>query len=196
MDILASLIKLVFGSKADKDRKQIEPYIEKIKAVYPSIEALSNDELRARSAGLMKQIADYIADDEARIVELKAKLEKPEISLDEKEKISKEIDDTTKRIDDKIEVKLDEILPEAFAIMKDTARRFAQNETVVVTANDFDRELAATKDFVTIDGDKAIYATHWQAGGKRREVGHGPLRRPALRRRGAPQGQNRRDGHG
>ena len=165
MDILASLIKLVFGSKADKDRKQIEPYIEKIKAVYPSIEALSNDELRARSAGLMKQIADYIADDEARIVELKAKLEKPEISLDEKEKISKEIDDTTKRIDDKIEVKLDEILPEAFAIMKDTARRFAQNETVVVTANDFDRELAATKDFVTIDGDKAIYATHWQAGG-------------------------------
>ena len=134
MDILASLIKLVFGSKADKDRKQIEPYIEKIKAVYPSIEALSNDELRARSAGLMKQIADYIADDEARIVELKAKLEKPEISLDEKEKISKEIDDTTKRIDDKIEVKLDEILPEAFAIMKDTARRFAQNETVVVTA--------------------------------------------------------------
>lgn len=196
MDILASLIKLVFGSKADKDRKQIEPYIEKIKAVYPSIEALSNDELRARSAGLMKQIADYIADDEARIVELKAKLEKPEISLDEKEKISKEIDDTTKRIDDKIEVKLDEILPEAFAIMKDTARRFAQYETVVVTANDFDRELAATKDFVTIDGDKAIYATHWQAGGKRREVGHGPLRRPALRRRGAPQGQNRRDGHG
>ena len=165
MDILASLIKLVFGSKADKDRKQIEPYIEKIKAVYPSIEALSNDELRARSAGLMKQIADYIADDEARIVELKAKLEKPEISLDEKEKISKEIDDTTKRIDDKIEVKLDEILPEAFAIMKDTARRFAQNETVEVTANDFDRELAATKDFVKIEGDKAIYATHWLAGG-------------------------------
>ena len=165
MDILASLIKLVFGSKADKDRKQIEPYIEKIKAVYPSVEALSNDELRARSAGLMKQIADYIADDEARIVELKAKLEKPEISLDEKEKISKDIDDTTKRIDDKIEVKLDEILPEAFAIMKDTARRFAQNEPVEVTATAFDRELAATKDFVTIDGDKAIYATHWQAGG-------------------------------
>ena len=165
MDILASLIKLVFGSKADKDRKQIEPYIEKIKAIYPTIEALSNDELRARSAGLMKQIADYIADDEAHIVELKAKLEKPEISLDEKEKISKDIDETTKRIDDKIEVKLDEILPEAFAIMKDTARRFAQNETVEVTATAFDRELAATKDFVTIDGDKAIYATHWQAGG-------------------------------
>ena len=124
MDVLAGLIKFFFGSKADKDRKEIEPYLQKIKAIYPTIEALSNDELRARSTGLMKQIADYIADDEARIVELKAKLEKPEISLDEKEKISKEIDDTTKRIDDKIEVKLDEILPEAFAIMKDTARRF------------------------------------------------------------------------
>ena len=165
MDILASLIKTVFGSKADKDRKQIEPYVEKIKAVYPTIEALSNDELRARSQNLKKQIADYIAADEARIVELKGKLELPETSLEEKEKISKEVDELTRRIDDKIEDKLDEILPEAFAVMKDTARRFAQNDTVVVTANDFDRELAATKDFVTIDGDKAVYATHWMAGG-------------------------------
>lgn len=165
MDILASLIKTVFGSKADKDRKQIEPYVEKIKAVYPTIEALSNDELRARSQNLKKQIADYIAADEARIVELKGKLERPETSLEEKEKISKEVDELTRRIDDKIEDKLDEILPEAFAVMKDTARRFAQNDTVVVTANDFDRELAATKDFVTIDGDKAVYATHWMAGG-------------------------------
>ena len=165
MDILASVIKALFGSKADKDRKLIEPYLEKIKAVYPSIEALSNDELRARSEGLKKQIADFIAPDEARIVELKAILEKPETSLEEKEKVSKEIDDTTKRIDEKIEEKLDQILPEAFAIMKDTARRFAQNDTVVVTANDFDRELAASKDFVTIEGDKAVYANHWMAGG-------------------------------
>ena len=165
MDILASVIKAVFGSKAEKDRKQIQPYVEKIKAVYPSIEALSNDELRARSQGLKQQIADYIAADEARIVELKARLELPETSLEEKEKISKEIDETTKRIDDRIEDKLDEILPEAFAIMKDTARRFAQNDTIAVTANDFDRELAATKDFVTIEGDKAVYANHWMAGG-------------------------------
>ena len=165
MDIVASIIKALFGSKADKDRKLIEPYLQKIKAVYPSIEALSNDELRARSEDLKKQIADYIAADEARIVDLKARLEKPETSLEEKEKISKEIDTTTKRIDDRIEEILDRLLPEAFAIMKDTARRFAQNDTVVVTANDFDRELAATKDFVTIDGDKAVYATHWMAGG-------------------------------
>ena len=165
MDIVASIIKALFGSKADKDRKLIEPYLQKIKAIYPTIEALSNDELRARSEDLKKQIADFIAADEARIVELKAELEKPETSLEEKEKISKEIDETTKRIDERIEEILDRILPEAFAIMKDTARRFAQNDTVVVTANDFDRELAASKDFVTIDGDKAVYATHWMAGG-------------------------------
>lgn len=165
MEIVASLIKLFFGSKADKDRKQIEPYLEKIKAVCPSIEALSNDELRARSEALKKQIADFIARDEADIVELKAKLELPETSLEEKERISKEIDETTKRIDEKIEEKLDEILPEAFAIMKDTARRFAQNDEVVVTANDFDRDLAAEKDFVRIEGDKAVYANHWMAGG-------------------------------
>ena len=165
MDILSSIIKLFFGSKADKDRKQIEPYVKKIKEIYPSIEKLSNDELREHSAALMKKIADFIASDEAHIVEQKAKLEAAEISLSEKESISKDIDNTTKRIDEKIEQVLDEILPEAFAIMKDTARRFTQEETVVVTANDFDRNLAAEKDFVTIEGDKAIYATHWVAGG-------------------------------
>ena len=156
---------MIFGSKADKDRKEIEPYLEKIKAVYPSIAALSNDALRARSEALKQAIAECIAPDEARIAELRARLEQAETTLDEKEKISKEIDELTKRIDERIEEKLDEILPEAFAIMKDTARRFAENETVEVTANDFDRELASTKDFVRIEGDKAIYATHWLAGG-------------------------------
>ena len=88
-----------------------------------------------------------------------------ETTLSDKEKISKEIDTTTKRIDEKIEQVLDEILPEAFAIMKDTARRFTEFDTVEVTANDFDRNLAAHKDFVTIEDDKAIYQTHWIAGG-------------------------------
>ena len=165
MDIVSNIIKLFFGSKTDKDRKLIEPYVQKIKDIYPSIERLSNDELREHSAALMKQIADFIASDEAHIAEQKVKLEHPDTTLAEKEKISKDIEQTTKRIDDKIEQKLDEILPEAFAIMKDTARRFTQNETVVVTANDFDRDLAAKKDFVTIEDDKAIYATHWVAAG-------------------------------
>ena len=165
MDILTGLIKLFFGSKADKDRKEVEPYLVKIKEIYPSIKALSNDELRAHSAELRRRIAEFIAGDEAHIFEQKAKLESSDLSIDDKEKISKDIDNTVKRIDEKIEKMLDEILPEAFAIMKDTARRFAENDTVTVTANDFDRDLAATKDFVTIDGDKAVYATHWTAGG-------------------------------
>ena len=165
MDILSGLIKFFFGSKADKDRKEIEPYVLKIKEIYPTIEKLSNDELRARSAALRQRIADFIADDEAHIVAQKAILENPATKLSEKEKLSKDIDATVKRIDEKIEKILDEILPEAFAIMKDTARRFAQNETVEVTANTFDRNLAASKEFVTIEGDKAIYATHWTAGG-------------------------------
>ena len=165
MDI-AKIIKFFFGSKADKDRKEITPYIEKIKAIYPTISALSNDELRARSAALSKSITDFIADDEASIVKNKELLELPETSLKDKERISKDIDDTTKRIDDKIEQKLEEILPEAFAIMKDTARRFAENDTVEVTATDFDRNLAATRqDLVTIEGDKAIYNSVWTAGG-------------------------------
>ncbi|MFI3305364.1 MAG: preprotein translocase subunit SecA [Rikenellaceae bacterium] len=165
MDILSSLIKLVFGSKADKDRKEIEPYIARIKAIYPQIESLTNDELRAKSAELRGGIAEFISPEESRIVEIKAKLSQHDISLKDKEAMSKEIETLKSRIDEKIEERLDQILPEAFAIMKDTARRFSQLDVVEVTANAFDRELAATKDFVTIEGDKAIYATHWVAGG-------------------------------
>ena len=165
MDILSSLIKLVFGSKAERDRKEIVPYVEKIKEIYPKISQLSNDELREHSAALRKRIADYIAEDEQHLVEQKALLEFDDRPLNEKEKISKDIDTTLKRIDEKIEEILNQILPEAFAIMKDTARRFAESESVEVTANDFDRNLAAVKDFVTIEGDKAVYTTHWTAGG-------------------------------
>ena len=166
MDVLSKVIKLFFGSKVDKDRKEIMPYVEKIKEVYPSISKLTNDELRERSKALSKAIADFIAEDEARIAKNKVTLEQPEISLQDKERLSKDIDDTTKRIDQKIEQKLEEILPVAFAIMKDTARRFAENDEVVVTANDFDRNLAADRaDLVRIEDDKAIYSSQWTAGG-------------------------------
>ena len=166
MDILSKVIKLFFGSKVDKDRKEIMPYVEKIKEVYPSISKLTNDELRERSKALSQAIADFIAEDEASIAKNKATLEQPEISLQDKERISKDIDDTTKRIDQKIEQKLEEILPEAFAIMKDTARRFAESDEVVVTANDFDRNLATERaDLVRIEDDKAIYSSQWTAGG-------------------------------
>lgn len=167
MGLVTGLLKMFFGTKSDKDRKEIEPYVNKIKEIYPQIEQLSNDELRAHSAALQAAIAAYIADDEAQIADLKAKLENMETSLDEKEEISRKIDHLTEEIDRKIEEKLDEILPEAFAIMKDTARRFTQNSEVVVTATDFDRDLAAEKDFVRIEGDKAIYSNSWTAGGNK-----------------------------
>ncbi len=165
MDIVSKVLKFFFGSKSDKDRKAVQPYVDKILAIYPSIDALDHDSLRGRSADLRRQISDFIQQDEDRIAHLKVELEKAETSLNDKEKFSKEIDDLTKRIDEKIEQKLEEILPEAFAIMKSTARRFAENSTVEVTATEFDRNLAANKDFVTIEGDKAIYKNQWIAGG-------------------------------
>ena len=165
MDILSKVIKTFFGTKSDKDRKEIQPYVDRILALYPQIDALSNDELRARSAALRRDIAEEIRPDEERITELKGILEQPETSLEDKERHSREIDKLTKDIDDKIEKKLDEILPEAFAIIKSTARRFAENPTIEVTATQFDRDLAATKDFVTIEGDKAVYSNSWVAGG-------------------------------
>ncbi len=165
MDIVSKIIKTFFGTKSDKDRKEIDPYVKKIQAVYPEIEKLSHDELRERAQELRRAIAAHIEADERRIAELKEQLELPETSLENKEEISREVDKLLQKIDDDIELKLDEILPEAFAIMKDTARRFKENETIAVTATQFDRDLAATKDFVTIEGDKAIYKNEWSAGG-------------------------------
>ena len=164
MNVVQSILKLFFGTKSDKDRKEIQPYVDKILALYPSIDALDNDALRGRSEALKAQIANFIRPEEERIAALKAELE-GDLSIEKKSDISKEIDNLTKEVDEKIEKKLDEILPEAFAIMKSTARRFAEGETVVVTANDFDRNLAADRDFVSIEGDKAVWNTTWTAGG-------------------------------
>lgn len=145
-NIVAGLLKMLFGSKADKDRKEVVPYIEKIKSVYPSIEELSNDELRGRSSALMADIAGAIAEDENKITSLKEELERSDISIDDKERISTEIETLTKEIDNTIEKVLLELLPEAFAIMKDTARRFKENEFITVTATEHDRELATRCD--------------------------------------------------
>ncbi|MBR5000321.1 MAG: preprotein translocase subunit SecA, partial [Rikenellaceae bacterium] len=165
MSIMAGLLKAIFGTKSDKDRKEVQPYVDKILAIYPKIDALSNDELRARSAALRAAVALYVKPEEDEIIKLKLSMESPDMEIDKKEAIATKIDELVKEIDSKIEIKLDEILPEAFAIVKSTARRFTQNETVEVTATDFDRDLAATKDFVTIDGERAIWNTSWTAGG-------------------------------
>jgi len=165
MSILNSLLTKIFGSKSEKDMKEIAPIISQIKAVYPTLEALSNDELRARSQALRDKIQAAIKDDLDKIATLKAEAEALDCPIDTKEANYKKVDDLEKEVDKIVEEQLNEILPEAFAIMKDTARRFAKNETVEVTASDFDRELALHADFVSIDGDKAIYKNTWMAGG-------------------------------
>ncbi len=153
----------LFGNKNTRDMREIQPWVEKIKKAYPTIEKLDNDELRAKTQELKERIKQSATEENARIAELKAKVEETEI--EEREQLFNEIDKLETAVLDKYEVALDEVLPEAFAIVKETARRFTQNEEVVVTATDMDRTLAATKDFVRIEGDKAIYTNHWEAGG-------------------------------
>ncbi len=153
----------LFGNKSQRDLKEITPYVEKVKAVYPSIKELSNDELRGRIDAIKQSIQDYVADERAKVNSLREGIDGKE--LEEREAIWAEVDKIEKEITDKMEVVLEEVLPEVFAIVKDTARRFAENPEVVVTANDFDRDLATRFNFVRIEGDKAIYANHWMAGG-------------------------------
>ena len=161
---LANLIKSVFGSKAERDYKAVKPILDKVLASYETIDKLSDDELRAHSARLRQHMIDVETPFENRIAEIKAKLDE-DLPISEKVKLAEESDKLVKDEDDAIEKALDEILPEAFAIVKSTARRFTENETITVTANDFDRELSLDKDFVHIEGDKAIYQNHWMAGG-------------------------------
>ena len=163
MGINNILAKLFGGNKSERDKKEINPYVDKIKAVYPSVEALSNDDLRKKSTELRSRVQDYVAKERGMVNELKAKIESLEI--DERESVWAEIDKLEKEITEKFEVILEEVLPEAFAIIKDTARRLTQNEEVIVKATDFDKELAETHDFVDIDGDNAVYYNRWMAGG-------------------------------
>lgn len=159
------LLSKIFGSKATRDMKEIQPWVEKIKAVSPTIEALTNDELRAKTEELKRNIQGSGDELNAQIAEIRAKIE--ETPIEDRELLFNKIDKLEKEVLERMDVALEEALPEAFAIVKETARRFAQNETIEVTANDYDRELAMTRDFVTIseDGTKAIYQNHWLAGG-------------------------------
>ena len=161
---IASILKKVFGSKADRDLKQIRPILNKVLEAYGPIDQLSNDELRAKTEELKARLRECEAPFEKRIAEIKAKLDE-DIPVHEKENLATESDKLVKDEDAEIEKVLEEILPEAFAIMKSTARRFKENATIAVTANDFDRALSINHDFVHIEGDKAIYQNHWVAGG-------------------------------
>ena len=160
-----SILSALFGNKSSRDIKKIQPLVDKVKAAYPAIQALTNDELRAKSKEIQAKVQGSVTELRQQIDALKAKIE--ETSIDEREPIFNQIDKLEKEVLDKLEEALDEVYPEVFSIVKETARRFSENEETVVTATDFDRELAAdpAKDFITIDGDKAIYHNHWTAGG-------------------------------
>ncbi len=162
-----NFLKSLFGDKSTRDMKLIQPLVEKVKEVYPQIKALSNDELRAKTKEIQQYVQDSAKEQKAQIDELKAKIE--EMPIEEREDIFNEIDKLDKEVLDIYEKALNEVMPVAFSIMKDTARRFTENEETVVSATDFDRELAAnpTNDFITIDGDKAIYHNEWTAGGNK-----------------------------
>ena len=159
------ILKSLFGDKSSRDMKLIQPLVEKAKSFTPQVEALSNDELRARTKAIQQQVQAAAHEQKEKIDQLKATIE--DTPIDEREAIFNQIDKLEKEALEIYEKALDEVMFEVFAIVKETARRFAENEETIVTATDFDRELAADprKDFITIDGDKAIYHNHWTAGG-------------------------------
>ncbi|MBR5802964.1 MAG: preprotein translocase subunit SecA [Bacteroidaceae bacterium] len=154
----------IFGNKSTRDMKEIQPWVEKAKKAYENISKLSNDELRAKTEELKRIIRESATEENAKLAELKAKIE--ETPIENREPIFEQIDKLEKEVLERYEVALNDVLPDAFAIVKDTARRFTENGEVEVTATDFDRDLAAQgKDFVRIEGDKAIWQNHWNAGG-------------------------------
>ena len=157
------ILSSIFGNKATRDMKEIKPWVDKVKAAYPEVAALDNDALRAKTEELKAYIRNSATEQRAKVEELKASVESTE--LEEREELFAQIDKIEKEILDIYEKALDEVLPVAFSIVKETAKRFSENEEIIVTATDFDRHLAATKDFVRIEGDKAIYQNHWMAGG-------------------------------
>ncbi|MDR3269024.1 MAG: preprotein translocase subunit SecA [Tannerella sp.] len=158
-----NIMTKLFGNKSERDLKEITPYVKQITDVYPSIQALSNDDLRTRTQEIRQKVLSYVSEEKQHIEDLRSGIDDKE--LEEREAIWAEVDEIEKQIAEKFETVLEEVLPEIFAIVKDTARRFTENNDIAVTANDFDRELATKHDFVDIDGEQAVYHNHWMAGG-------------------------------
>ncbi len=165
MSIFGNLLKGLLGSKSDRDIKEVMPAIQLVKQEYSRITGFTNDELRAETLRIKSQVREYIRAEEEEIAALKERAESGEMPIEEGEKLYNSVDKLEEIITKKIEEVLNAVLPTAFAIVKDTARRFFENQEIVVTVTDFDRELAASKDFVTIEGDKAIFKNSWVAGG-------------------------------
>jgi len=165
MAFVTKFLTQVFGNKSERDIKGILPVLERVKSEFERITGFTNDELRAETEKLKARIKEYIKAEEDEIASLKEQAESGSVPLEESEKLYDRVDKLEEVINTKIEEVLNEVLPTAFAIVKDTARRFVENEQMEVTANDFDRDLAAAKDYVDMKGDKAVYANHWEAGG-------------------------------
>lgn len=161
-----SFLKKFIGTKSDKDIRELMPIVEKIKVAYPIIEKLSNDQLRAKTIEFREKISKGTAEKDQLIQDLRDSIENdPEMDMDEKEHIYERIDILDKENYEITQKILNEILPEAFAVMKETARRFKENETIEVTASQMDRDMAASRDSIQIVGDKAYYHNKWTAGG-------------------------------
>jgi len=162
---MLTFLSKIFGSKSERDIKHIQPLVEKIKTEYAKLESLSNDELRAKTADFKKRIKEYLADIDSEITALKAEAEQEGIDMAQKTAIYDKVDKLGKDRDQKLEEVLMQVLPEAFAVVKETARRFTENAELEVTASDFDREIAASKPHVRIVGDKAFWNHTWIAAG-------------------------------
>ena len=164
MNVINKVLGLFLGNKYERDMKEINPYVEKVHTEYAKIKDLTNDQLRDKTQELKKELHSRIADDENKISSLKEKAEDEE-DVYRKEEIYTEIDKIEKNIDSKLESILDELLPVAFAIVKETARRFKENEELVVTARQYDKDLAAKRESIIVKGDKAHWKNRWIAGG-------------------------------
>lgn len=164
---LVSNIQKLFGNKADKDVKGLQPYVGKVNAEYAKLSGLSNDELRAKTVEFKQRVNDYLSDLDQQIADLKAEIKETTIhEIDKREDAYDSIDALEKERDEKLEEILEELLPEAFAVVKETARRFTENDKVTATAQDFDRDLAAAKPHINIVGSEVLYDTTWDAAGQ------------------------------
>ncbi|MBR1785397.1 MAG: preprotein translocase subunit SecA [Bacteroidales bacterium] len=163
---MANILTKLFGNKSQRDLREVKPFLEATLAVYPKIQQLDNNQLRAKTVEFRQRIAQAVEAEENELKQMRDRIEAEyDMPVDEKEALYRRIDELEKHSYDKTQKVLDEILPEAFAVVKETARRFAENEVVEVTATDHDRDLAATHHSITIDGDRALYKNHWMAGG-------------------------------
>jgi len=165
MGLLNNILGTFFSTKSKKDVQEVTPVLESILLEYEQIKILSNDELRARSVALKDQVRNSVKAEQDEIAALKLKIDDIDLEVNEKEKFYEQVEKLEETIDTKIKEILDDILPVAFSIVKDTARRFVENKFIEVTANDFDKNLASIKSNVEIKGDKAIYCNQWMAGG-------------------------------